>query len=712
MNPVSLVLVLHAHQPIGNFGSVLEQNYRLAYLPFIECLERHPAIAVNLHYSGVLLEWLAEHHPEYLDRLRALREAGSIEFWGGGFYEPVLISIPEHDRQAQIAGMQQYLEECFGERPRGLWLTERVWEPTLPETLARAGVEYTLADDQHFLNAGLDPEALYGYYQTESMGKWVRVIPGLQALRYSLPWKPVGETIGLLQRIAAAHPDSLVAMGDDLEKFGGWPQTHHSVYEERWLEDFFSAVEANRSWLDCPRVSDYLESHEPAGTVYLPTASYREMTEWTLSVRAAELYHEALGRVRSLERGEEFLRFVNGGSWRNFFAKYSESNLLHKQMLALSERFQQAKPKPSAAAAWRAWQAAYRRLLAAQCNDAYWHGVFGGLYAPHLRHGVYSQLIRAEAELEKLAKTFRTRRIFAAPWEWFGTGREALEIGTAQVSCLIEPADGATVAAVRCKGAAANLVNSLRRRPESYHAKVRARAQSAGGFESIHERVASKEEGLERYLRYDRYDRHAFRTFFFTAAKTWEDFAALRLEESPGWAAGRYLVGEPKDDGGIFTRTGPLAVEEDSLEISLQKEFTLAAEGGGERLSCALKLDCMQGSGSFRLGLEMILNLLAGHAPDRYYHAADWREALDWEGERILPGALGLRDEWLQLDLELTANPLPGRWWLAPIFTVSQSEEGFEKVYQGSAILPVWDLDLKTADSWEGSLTLTIRTVR
>lgn len=712
MNRVSLILVLHAHQPIGNFDSVLEQNYRLSYLPFIECLERHPTIAVNLHYSGVLLEWLAERHPEYLERLRALRDAGSIEFWGGGFYEPVLISIPEADRQAQIARMQEYLEERLGERPRGLWMTERVWEPTLPETLARAGVEYTLVDDLHFLSAGVEPEALYGYYRTESMGQWVRVMPGLQALRYTMPWKPVGETMALLERVAAAHPNALVAQGDDLEKFGGWPQTHHSVYEEGWLEEFFSAVEANRSWLECPRASDYLDSYEPAGTVYLPTASYRELTEWALPARAAELYHEALERVRRLEKGEEFLRFLSGGHWRSFFAKYAESNLLHKQMLALSGRFQQAKPKPSAAAAGRAWQAAYRHLLAAQCNDAYWHGVFGGLYAPHLRHGVYSQLIQAEAELEKLAKPFRKRRVAVEPWDWFGKGREALEIRTAELSCLIQPSDGATVAALRSKRARANLVNSLRRRPEAYHAKVRAGIQSAGVLEPVQDRVESRETGLERLLRYDRYERHAFRVYFFQAAKTWEDFAALRLEEETGWAAGQYRAGEPKEDGGIFTRTGPLSVEEHDLELSLQKEFSVKRDSGGESLACALKLDCMQGSRSFRLGLEMILNLLAGHAPDRYYQAADWREALDWEGERILPGALGLRDEWLKLDLELAAHPLPSRWWFAPIFTVSQSEEGFEKVYQGSAILPVWDLELKTADSWEGSVTVTIRELR
>jgi len=709
MNRVSLVLVLHAHQPIGNFDSVMEQNYRLSYLPFLEVLERHAAVSVTLHYSGVLLEWLDEHHPDYMKRLRALREAGSVEFLAGGFFEPVLISIPEQDRQAQIARLQEFVEKRFGERPRGVWLTERVWEPTLPETLARAGVDYTLVDDLHFLGAGVEPEALYGYYRTESLGSWIGMLPGLQFLRYAMPWKPVSETIAALQHIASRHPDSLVAVGDDLEKFGGWPHTYHSVYEERWLEDFFTAVEANPSWLNCCRASEYLDSHGPAGTAYLPTASYREMSEWALSGRAAEIYQEALERVPTLERGEEFLRFFNGGTWPSFFAKYSESNLLHKQMLALSDRFQKARPKPSAAVSLRAWQSAYRHLLAAQCNDAYWHGVFGGLYSPHLRHGVYSELIQAEAALEKMEKAFTKKAASSGPFEWLGKERETVEVRTERVSCLIEPADGATVAALRSKPCGANLVNSLRRRPEGYHRNMPNVAQNGDKMVSIHELIASKEAGLDRFLLYDRYDRNGFRTYFFSPARSWEDFALLRLAEPSQWSAGKYALGESRSDGGLFTRIGPLAVEGAEMEISVQKEFTVVPQADGTAIRCGMRIDCMQGSGQFRLGLEVILNLLAGNAPDRYYLAGDWKEALDWAGEKTLPGALHLQDEWLNLDLELAGSPGPDRWWLAPIFTVSQSEGGFEKVYQGSAILPVWDVEIKTADSWEGSATLTVR---
>jgi alpha-amylase len=144
------------------------------------------------------------------------------------------------------------------------------------------------------------------------------------------------------------------------------------------------------------------------------------------------------------------------------------------------------------------------------------------------------------------------------------------------------------------------------------------------------------------------------------------------------------------------------------MQISVQKEFAVIPKGKDTTIRCGLRIDCMQGSGQFRLGLELILNLLAGNAPDRYYLAGDWKEPLDWAGEKTLPGALRLQDEWLKLDLELAGSPAPDRWWLAPMFTVSQSEGGYEKVYQGSAILPVWDVEIKTADSWEGTVALTV----
>src|SRR5262249_36138613 len=150
--PFHLVLLIHAHQPAGNFEHVFEKAYDTCYLPFIEQLEAHPAIHMGLHYSGPLLTWIERHRPDYFTRIKGLVRRGQVEMVGGGFYEPILVSIPTDDQHEQIARLATYIEDRFGDRPTGAWLAERVWEPQLPSALANAGVGYTLVDDIHFLS--------------------------------------------------------------------------------------------------------------------------------------------------------------------------------------------------------------------------------------------------------------------------------------------------------------------------------------------------------------------------------------------------------------------------------------------------------------------------------------------------------------------------------------------------------------------------------
>ena len=67
-SPLHLVIVLHNHQPVGNFDHVFEQAYQDSYLPFLDVFEPYSNLRIALHTSGSLIEWLDAHHPEYLDR--------------------------------------------------------------------------------------------------------------------------------------------------------------------------------------------------------------------------------------------------------------------------------------------------------------------------------------------------------------------------------------------------------------------------------------------------------------------------------------------------------------------------------------------------------------------------------------------------------------------------------------------------------------------
>ena len=99
---ISLALAIHNHQPVGNFGWVMAEVYDLAYEPMVAALERHPHVRLSLHYTGPLLDWLRAERPEFIDRLSALVARDQVEIIGGGYYEPVLASLPERDRIGQL----------------------------------------------------------------------------------------------------------------------------------------------------------------------------------------------------------------------------------------------------------------------------------------------------------------------------------------------------------------------------------------------------------------------------------------------------------------------------------------------------------------------------------------------------------------------------------------------------------------------------------
>src|SRR5436309_1909532 len=392
MHPISLVLVVHDHQPVGNFDQVLEQAHRDAYAPFLAFLERYPAIRLALHTSGPLLQWMATHDAGYLARLRALVERGQVELWGGGFFEPILPAIPEVDRRGQIRAMADWLELELGRRPRGLWLAERVWEPGLASSLAAAGAQYTAVDDAHFVAAGFEREALWGYYLTEDQGKSLAVFPIHRELRYLVPFGEPAQTVDLLRRVAEGGEGRLAVLGDDGEKFGVWPGTRERCYDQRWLERFAETL-AQEPWIELRPPGEAIAHHAPLGLAYLPTASYHEMEEWSLPPAAQARYHRAEGLLRPAF-GESARDLLRGGHWRNFQVRYPEANRLHKRVLHASRRLWETPAEEDGR-----WREARTRLWRAQCNCPYWHGVFGGLYLPHLRSALYRELIAVESYL-------------------------------------------------------------------------------------------------------------------------------------------------------------------------------------------------------------------------------------------------------------------------------------------------------------------------
>jgi 4-alpha-glucanotransferase len=705
-----LVLLVHAHQPVGNFDHVFEQSYARCYLPFVEVLEKHPKVHVGLHYSGPLLTWIEHHHPEYFELLKRLVNKGQVELVGGGFYEPILISIPSADQHDQIVHLADYVEHHFGKRPFGAWLAERVWEPQLASVLAEAGVGYTVLDDIHFLSAGFERTELFGDYIAEDKGQTIRIIPGQKSLRYLIPWDTVDKAIANLRESGAAHPDGIAAMGDDMEKFGGWPGTFEHCYQEQWLDNLFAAFEQNSDWLDVCTPGEYLAAHKPIGRADLPTASYTEMMEWALPTRTRERYNALL---KEFSARDEVLSFLRGCPWRGFFRKYSESNLMHKKMLRAARRITAAPKRRLGSKAAEELVKARDLLHRAQCNDAYWHGIFGGLYAPHLRTDISRNLIRAESIADRHTPGGIAPRVETLDYD--GDGVEELLFTAPEYQVLVKPSDGGTLAALDFRPTASTLINSILRRPEPYHSRLRdPNYRPATSTAAAYEQTKVKEAGLERFLLYDRWARHTFRLFLFDASRNSADFEALKLQEDPGFAGGTFTVDGSSSHDAELLRDGVVTLAGDrsasTAELSLSKHFSFGPAPRGCEVACELRLKFKSSvERPIAVGLESVVNLLAPNAADRFFETPEGPQNLRFAG--ALPGpTLRMEDGWQRVKIVLHA-PGAQHFWVAPIETVSESEEGFERVYQGSQILAVWYPDFAHEKSWLGRLVWRIEEI-
>jgi 4-alpha-glucanotransferase len=551
---------------------------------------------------------------------------------------------------------------------------------------------------------------LFGDYIAEDKGQTIRIIPGQKSLRYLIPWDTVERTMAHLQETFAAHPDGIAAMGDDMEKFGGWPGTFEHCFQEGWLDSLFAAFERNSSWLDACTPSEYLTAHKPVGRADLPTASYTEMMEWALPTRTRERYNALLKEFTSRP---EVLSFLRGCPWRGFFRKYAESNLLHKKMLRVADRIAKAPKRRAGSKAAEELANARDLLHRAQCNDAYWHGIFGGLYAPHLRTEICRNLIRAEAIADRHTPGGLAPRVETLDYD--GDGVDELLFTAPEYQALLKPSDGGTLAALDFRPTCATLINSILRRPEPYHTRLRdPNYRPATSTASAYEQTKVKERGLDRFLQYDRWPRHSFRIFVFDPSRTAADYEPLHLQEDAGFAAGLFTVETSSSQDAELVRHGAIAWLGDksasSAEATITKHFSLGPAPRGCEVACELRVKFKSAiAKSIAIGLESVVNLLAPDAPDRFFETPDGPQNLRFSG--AVPGpTLRMEDGWQRVKIALHA-PGAQNFWVAPIETVSESEEGFERVYQGSQILAVWYPDFAKEKSWLGRLVWRIEEI-
>jgi hypothetical protein len=681
-DPLAFCFGVHNHQPIGNFEGVLRETTAHAYRPFFERLRARTEVRLTVHCTGSLLEWLRDHERATFDLLGEVVAAGRVELLTGGFYEPILAILPDADKRGQIEHLSAFLTSHFGVRARGMWLAERVWEPQLARALHEAGVEYVLVDDRHFALAGSEPDELGGYYLTEDQGATLGVFPINERLRHLIPFADVDKSIEYLGERRGRLP--AVTVVDDGEKFGGWPGTFRHVYEDGWLDRFFDRILAT-PWLRMATFADVVDAMPAAGRVYLPTASYHEMGEWALPAAAGRALEEAKRDLQGLEGGGRLAGLLRGGFWRNFLVKYPEVAEFYWKMLRVSAAVGRARrERPDDAAVLTAREALWR----GQANDAYWHGVFGGCYLPHLRRAVKSALLEAEVGLP-------AGGVPAAVVEDVnGDGREEVVVRTPELVVTLNPARGGTLTEIAALARRHDLADVFTRRPETYHARLGA--ATGVGIRSIHDQPAEKEPGLQRLLAYDRFRRASLLDGLFDGVG--------EPDAVEPWPTARVALGEAVFTHAVETRDGGVEATlrhrvEAPEPLAIDKRVSVrgAAVTARYHLTAAASL-------AGRWGVQWNLALSGGDAPGRYLALPD-RPSLGSRGRRSGVNEVALVDEWLALEARLRWSPAAELAW-GPVETVSVSEGGFERIYQGLALLLLWPLE---RDSRELEVTLMVR---
>lgn len=704
MSPnVRLCLVLHNHQPIGNFDGVIEQAYFDSYLPFLDVFEGYDALKISLHTSGPLMLWLADNHPEYVARVASLVAAGRIEILGGPFYEPILPMLPARDRVGQITSYGEYLTDIFEAPVQGMWMPERVWESALTKDIARAGITYTVLDDFHFKAAGLTQEELYGGYLTEEDGSVVRIFPGSERLRYLIPFAEPGEAIQYCRTVAEQSPGATLVFGDDGEKFGTWPDTKVHVYERGWLRRFFDSLVANQEWLTTSTMAEAVRNEAPLGKIYLPDCSYREMTEWALPASQQTVHNELVHTFAEHPRWQDLSRFMRGGNWRNFKVRYAEAAEMYSRMMEVSRGLEDARRRSGDAELLNQIE---DHLYRGQCNCAYWHGAFGGIYLPHLRNAIYSELIAADNKLEYLDHGRKTW-VDARSEDYNFDLRPEVRLSNEQLCAYFAPAQGGMMYELDVRSLRHNLLATIQRRPEAYHEKIlRGNTQPEGEVASIHDRVVFKQEGLDQRLQYDAFPRKSFLEHFYDndvpssqvfsgLAQERGDFVAQPFEAKLRRAASKVQL-QLSRDGNAW-----------GIPIRMTKAVTI--EAGSPLLNVVYLLEGLPQDRELHLALEWNFAGMPSGADDRYFYNCQGEQLghlgtqLDIQNSQHL----GLIDQWQGLDVLIGFNR-PSDIWTFPVETVSQSEAGFELVHQSVCVMPHWLIQGDHEGKWSVQMQIRI----
>ncbi len=663
MRKTHLVLGSYNHLPEGTEESVFEETYQTCYRPFLSVLYRFPDIFASIHYSGSLLRWLESRHPEFLMLLEEMVLRKQIELLGGGFFAPLLPLLSNSDRLGQTEYLTTFIRKNFGRRPRGCWIPEYAWEPSLASSLQTSGMDFTFLPVSHFRAAGFETDEFFAPVLTEDQGRALAVYPVFDC-QQSFP-----ESLGLEETLEAIrngygldHPLMVVFMAGEAVK-ELWSK---SVYEspDVYLEKTFTGIRKDSLSVDTVTPARYLRSMRHFKRTYFPSGATER---YLVSGLRAPLKRERAAAQKRLDGETE--RFLSLGGIRLPLLRYEEGVALYAKMqyvhlLTGQLRGDKSRKKTAQEELWRG-----------QSGDAYWFKPGGGIYRLSLRQSVYEALIDAE-------KTTRQKGAFAsgiiqADIDFDGV-KEILFQGT-DINAYLH-ARGGVLFELDSLKTSRNLANAFGRYEEL-------------GFDGP--------LGPRRRCFLDR---------FLAGPSSAGDLNRKETQDLGTFADSYFSVRELKRSNQeiCLIRDGLVSIGERKVPVTVEKVFQFRKTGVTVRYSITNR-----GSDDLTCTYACDLNLSPSSRPQKLILAAGLADRTV-ELDPSIPGEVREGHRLTLVDLEseeplsVSAEPFC-RILQAPLYTSIDSGNGTENLYQGCSVSLEWPVSLKPDASWKASVTLGVR---
>lgn len=379
MQSIKVILGTYNTMPEGASAGLFELTYQRSWRPFLASLYKFQNIQSLLYYSGTVLEWIRDNHPEFILLLEEMSNRRQIELLGGGYYSPLMPLLQPSDKIGQLELLTTFLRKTFGKRPSGGWLYEFAWDSSIPSVFRNAGLIYSFLPAEVFSDLGIAGSSSLEPLLTEDQRKLLYVFPviDLESMAQGpLPFEQAFEEL----RVTFPESPLYTMMVDG--------QSVPAMWENSGLESPDVMFERSFAWFQ----KNCLEFQTLTAQAYCKTMKTGQF--FYLASCTSRRFFKAIA-----SKDTEYPGYCVPNPARRYLREQTEAKLLFDKMCYVHSLTSLLKGDKTRK------KSAQEDLFRAQAGDSYWNGPLGGLKRPEVRLAAYRALMEAE-------KSTRTHGVF------------------------------------------------------------------------------------------------------------------------------------------------------------------------------------------------------------------------------------------------------------------------------------------------------------